>query len=103
MAHTLTIQFTMRQTTIKSIFDRAYSSHMEEKQKIAAPVQSGRRDKDIPLFYIALGLSVCVYLGLLVIAPSKAHYDDWFPTIHNPNMHQSLTVASQGSASDIHH
>ena len=87
------------------MFDRAYSSHMEEKKQIAptAPAHSRRRSQDLPLFYIALGLSVCVYLGLLVLSPANQRYEEMFPTMHNPNMHPGLTVASHSSESTINH
>jgi len=93
----------MQQTTIKSMFDRAYSSRLEEQHKIEAPRSTRKGNKELPLFYISLGLAVCVYIVVLAIAPSKSSYDDLFPNIHNPNLHQSMTVASQGSANDIHH
>ncbi len=84
------------------MFDRAYSTRLEEKQKSATPPPASSKAPELPLFYIALGLSVFVYLLLLFIAPSKEQPDDWFATIHNPNMHQDMTVASKSSANEIH-
>jgi hypothetical protein len=97
----MTELLTMRQTTLEILFDRAYSSHLEGKQSKPAVRKQRKRSQDLPLFYIALGLSVCVYLGLLLLAPSKAHYEDWFPTIHNPSMHQGVSMAGTSSASRI--
>ena len=93
----------MQQTTIKSMFDRAYSSRLEEQQKTQITRSTKKGSQDLPLFYISLGMAVCVYLIMLAIVPSKPHYDDMFPNLHNPNMHQALTVASKGPANSIHH
>lgn len=99
----MTDVFTMRQTTLEMLFDRAYSSHLEDKQSKPVARNKKARSQDLPLFYLALGLSVCVYLGLLLMAPPKAHYDEWFPTIHNPNMHRDLSVASVSSTNKPNH
>ena len=103
VAQFLTIELSMQQTTIKSMFDRAYSTRLEERRKMEAPRASRKKNREIPLFYISLGMAVCVYVIVLAMAPSKSSYDDMFPNIHNPNMHQTMTVASQGSANYIHH
>lgn len=104
VARILTIDaFTMRQTTIKSMFDRAYSSQFEEKNRRAASSTSTNSKQDLPLFYISLGIAIVVYIGLLLVAPSAQRYDDWFATMHNPKLHQDLTAANKSPASRLAH
>lgn len=83
------------QQTSKSMFERAYRSHLEDRgqkpQRVSSKPASNKQNGDLPLFYIALMMAVVLYVGLLVVAPSKVKMEDWFPTIMNPNSHVGMT------------
>lgn len=80
---------TIMRTVKDSSFERAYSLYLQNKGRRPASRPSSQA-REVPLFYVALGISVAIYLGFLALGPATLTSTDWFRVIGDPERHPEL-------------